>query len=183
MTNGRKWLWATPSRSRDFVVRPRGPPRTRPTAMQACCRGYSFPSLCRSLRLLLGVPRASAPAAVGRDTPVELSGYGSRPAPFQELVRASGKQRDLANLLWVAYFNEFFQAASNRNRVLLAEGSTAGVSFCRASRVFCSSVSPQRLCGPRSRLRSGFCRSLLNPGLTPVGVAKLWCCRAMNAAT
>ena len=68
---------------------------------------------------------ASALAAVGCDTPVELNGYGSRPAPFHELGRARGKQRDLANFLWVAYFNELFQAAGNRNRMLLAEGATA----------------------------------------------------------
>ena len=69
---------------------------------------------------------ASALAAVGCDTPVELNGYDSRPAPFLELGRARGKQRDLANFLWVAYFNELFQAADNRNRMLLAEGATAG---------------------------------------------------------
>ena len=51
---------------------------------------------------------ASALAAVGCDTPVELNGYDSRPAPFHGLGRARGKQRDLANFLWVAYFNELF---------------------------------------------------------------------------
>ena len=43
-----------------------------------------------------------------------------------ELGWARGKQRDLANFLWVAYFNELFQAADNMNRMLLAEGVTAG---------------------------------------------------------
>jgi len=71
-------------------------------------------------------PAASALAAVGGDMSVELHGYESRPAPFHELGRARGKQRDLANFLWVAYFNELFQAADNRNRMLLAEGATAG---------------------------------------------------------
>ena len=45
---------------------------------------------------------------------------------FQELGRARGRQRDLANFLWVAYFNELFQAADNRNRIHLAQGATAG---------------------------------------------------------
>ena len=35
---------------------------------------------------------ASAQTAVGCDTPVELNGYNSRPAPFLELGRARGKQ-------------------------------------------------------------------------------------------
>ena len=61
---------------------------------------------------------ASALAAVGRGTPVKLNGYDSRPAPFHELGRARGRQRDLANFLWVAYFNELFQATDNRNREL-----------------------------------------------------------------
>ena len=69
---------------------------------------------------------ASALAAVGCDTPVGLNGCDSRPAPFLELGRARGKQRDLANFLWVAYFNELFQTADNKNRMLLAEGATAG---------------------------------------------------------
>ena len=69
---------------------------------------------------------APALAAVGRDKSVELIEYDSWPAPFQELGRARGKQRDLANFLWAAYFNEFFQAADNRNHMLLAEGATAG---------------------------------------------------------
>ena len=43
---------------------------------------------------------ASALAAVSRDTPVELNVYDFRPAPFHELGRARGKQRDLANFLW-----------------------------------------------------------------------------------
>ena len=42
---------------------------------------------------------ASALAAVGCDTSVELNGYGSRPAPFRELGWARGKQRGLANFL------------------------------------------------------------------------------------
>ena len=32
----------------------------------------------------------------------------------------------MANFFWVAYFNELFQAAENMNRMLLAEGATAG---------------------------------------------------------
>ena len=34
--------------------------------------------------------------------------------------------KDLANFLWVAYFNELVQTADNKNRMLLAEGETAG---------------------------------------------------------
>ena len=69
---------------------------------------------------------ASALAAVGRYLPVKHNGYDSRPAPYRELGRERGKQRDWANFLWVAYFNELFQAADKRNRVLLAVGTTAG---------------------------------------------------------
>ena len=48
---------------------------------------------------------ASALAAVGRDTPVELSGYGSRPAPFHELGQGPGRGFTgafwaLGSLLW-----------------------------------------------------------------------------------
>ena len=71
-------------------------------------------------------PAASALAAVDRDTPVEFNGHGSRPAPFHELGRARGKQRDLASSLWVAYFYELFQAAGSMSRVLQAEGASAG---------------------------------------------------------
>ena len=95
--------------------------------MRACCCGKGLLPLYRSLNVGSATGQApSALAAVGRDTPVELSGYDSLPALFHELVRARGRQRDLANFLWVAYFNELFHAADNRNRMLLAEEANAG---------------------------------------------------------
>ena len=130
LTSGRTWLRTTAPRSRDFFVRPRKPPTTRPMAMcfflsrKRTC--YLCTARCVSCWKCHGPGGLGSVAAVGRGTPVELKSNGSRPARVHELGRARGKQRDLANFVWVAYFSEFFQVTSNRNRMLLAEGATAG---------------------------------------------------------
>ena len=49
----------------------------------------SVPLAARPAGIVTG-QAASALAAVGRDTPVELNGYDSRPAPFHEFGRARG---------------------------------------------------------------------------------------------
>ena len=116
---------------------------------------------------------ASALAAVGRDTPVELNGYDSQPEPFHGLGRPRGKQQVFANFLWVAYLNELFQAAGNWNRKLLAEGSTAGPGLFLQGIPSVSNFhfSPQVM-RPRPRPWPDFRRRLLSPRLTSVEVAK-----------
>ena len=61
LTSGRTCLQMTTLRSRDFFLRPRKPPTTRPMTMRACCRGKSLLPLYRSLRDLLEVSRARRP--------------------------------------------------------------------------------------------------------------------------
>ena len=127
---------------------------------------------------------ASALAAVGCDIPVGLYGYDSRPAPLHELGRARGKQRDLANFLWVAYFNELFQAPGNRNRMLLAEGATAGSGLCLQG---IPSVPHFRFSPRVMRLQV---KALLGVSPAPFESwthfcegGKFWSCRVMGAAT
>ena len=75
-------------------------------------------------------PAAEALAAVGGDPDaVVFQDRDQRPAPFEKLGQARGRQRELANYLWTAYFNALYEEASNGERMLLAEGATAGAGL------------------------------------------------------
>ena len=71
-------------------------------------------------------PAAKAFERVGGARTMIVLDSDLRPVPFHRIHVLKLKQHDLANFLWIRYFNMLYVHSDNRERTLLDEGATAG---------------------------------------------------------
>ena len=71
-------------------------------------------------------PAAAALERVGGARTMVVPDSDLRPVPFQRIHVLKLRQHDLANFLWIRYFNRLYVHSNNRDRLLLDEGATAG---------------------------------------------------------
>ena len=71
-------------------------------------------------------PAAVAPGAAGATAPINANSLYFRPAPFASLYSAAVSQRELADFFWIGYYNTLHVSVSNRDRLALGEGASAG---------------------------------------------------------
>ena len=75
---------------------------------------------------MISGPAATSLERVGGARTTVVPDSDLRPVPFHRIYALKLRQHDLANFLWIRYFNMLYVHSENRERLLLDEGATAG---------------------------------------------------------